>query len=136
MVTGTVDPGRRRVMGRTFSIRRVLAISIVLTLAGAGVLLIVGRPEAAGALTVSGGVAIINLRWLDSFLGRLLQPGRARLDGRAVVTLLLRMGLILGVVAGLVLVGPGVGVAVGAGFTVPLIVLVVEGVRTIAEGES
>ena len=123
-------------MAERFSLSRVLVVSAGLLAVGALALLLSGRPGGAAALTVSGGVAIINLRWLDGFLERLLQPGRARFGGRTVAVMLLRMGLVLAVVSGLLLYRPEDGVAVGVGFTLPLLVLVFEGVRTTVEGES
>jgi len=100
-------------MAERFSLSRVLVVSAGLLAVGALALLLSGRSGGAAALTVSGGVAIINLRWM-----------------------LLRMGLVLAVVSGLLLYRPEDGVAVGVGFTLPLLVLVFEGVRTTVEGES
>ncbi len=125
-----------RTMARPFSLRRVLLVSAAFLGTVAVGLLLSGRGGTALALTLSGGVAIINLRWLDGFLGTLLQPGRAQFGGGTIAVLLLRMGLVLAVVSGLLLYRPAEGVAVGAGFTLPLLVLVFEGVRTTVEGES
>ncbi len=123
-------------VGRPFSLARVLVISGVLLGAGALGLLLAGRPGSALSLTLSGGVAIINLRWLDTFVTGVVQPGRVRVGGRVVMTMLLRMGLVLAVVAGLLLIRPAEGVAVGGGFTLPILVLVFEGIRSTVEGES
>ena len=119
-----------------FSVRRVGRIAAAVLGLGAGGLLLLGRWESALSLTAAGGVAIINLRWLDAVVERLIQPDKPRLERGTLLRLIVRMGL-LGVVAvGLVVIPRVDAMAVAAGFTVPLVVLLAEGVRSSLEEEG
>ncbi len=112
---------------------RVAAWAVGVLAAG---LALLGRWESAVSLTASGGVAIINLRWLDAVVERLIQPGRPRFERGTMLKLALRMGLLGAVVVAIVLVRSVDAVAVAAGFTVPVAVLLAEGVRSAREGEG
>ncbi len=103
---------------------------------GSACLLLLGRWESALSLTAAGGVAIINLRWLDAVVERLIQPDKPRIERGTLLRLMVRIGL-LGVVAvGLVAIPRADAMAVAAGFTVPLVVLLAEGVRSSLEEEG
>jgi hypothetical protein len=112
---------------------RVAAWAVGVLAAG---LALLGRWESAVSLTASGGVAIINLRWLDGVVERVIQPGRPRFERGTMRKLALRMGLLGAVVVAIVLVRSVDAVAVAAGFTVPVAVLLAEGVRSAREGEG
>lgn len=112
---------------------RVAAWAVGVLAAG---LALLGRWESAVSLTASGGVAIINLRWLDGVVERVIQPGRPRFERGTMLKLALRMGLLGAVVVAIVLVRSVDAVAVAAGFTVPVAVLLAEGVRSAREGEG
>lgn len=119
-----------------FSVRRVGRIAAAVLGVGAGGMLLLGWWESALSLTASGGVAIINLCWLDGVVERLIQPDKPRLERGTLLRLVVRMGL-LGVVAvGLVVIPRVDAMAVAAGFTVPLVVLLAEGVRSSLEEEG
>lgn len=116
-----------------FSVARVGKVAAVAVGAMAAACALLGRWESALSLTGAGGVAIINLRWLDAVVERLIQPGRPRLERGTILKLVLRMGLLGVVVAAMLLVRRVDPVAVAAGFTVPVAVLLVEGARSARE---
>jgi hypothetical protein len=67
--------------------RRVLAGGTLLTLAAASVVVWMGKPWSALALTVTASVGMINGLWLERVLATVLQPGKARISlGVVVVT--------------------------------------------------
>ena len=53
------------------------------------------------SLTGAGAVAIINFRWLEVVLQRVIQPGRPRFDRSSVLRTLGRMGLLAGLLGAL-----------------------------------
>jgi hypothetical protein len=110
--------------------RRVVRTSWVLVGIGAiGMLILRKSLPAAVSLTAAGGVAIINFRWLEAVLERVLQPGKPQFDGRSVLTIVGRMALFAGLFAALLLI-PGIDfVAVALGFSALVIALVFEGLR-------
>jgi hypothetical protein len=73
--------------------RRALAVAVVLTLASSSLVLWLGKPWSALALTITAGVSMINGFWLEGLLTEILQPGRARLARRAAVLLVARWAL-------------------------------------------
>jgi hypothetical protein len=118
-----------------FSARRVSRTAAGLVAAGAiGELIL--RKSFAGALslTAAGAVAIINFRWLEAVLQRVIQPGQPRFDRRSVATFAGRLALFAGVFAALLVV-PGIDfVAVALGFTTLVVALILEGLRWGAVG--
>jgi hypothetical protein len=118
-----------------FSAKRITRTAAALVVIGAiGELIL--RKSFAGALslTAAGAVAIINFRWLEAVLQRVIQPGRPRFDRRSVVTIAARLVLFAGVFAALLVV-PGIDfVAVAIGFTTLVVALIVEGLRWGAVG--
>jgi len=112
---------------RPFSMARVERLAAVGVAAGGILAWAVGGIAAALSLTGSGAVAIINLRWLDVVVERAIQPGGPRIDARAALRYGLRL-VLLGAVLAAVRWMPRVEpVAVAAGFSIPLVFLVGEG---------
>ena len=112
---------------RGFSMGRVVRAAAVAVAVMGAVVLVARGPWAAASLTGAGAVAIINLRWLDVVVGRVIQPGGPRIDTRAALRYGLRLVLLGAVVAAprwLPRVEPA---AVAAGLTIPLVFLVREG---------
>ncbi|MCJ7440490.1 MAG: hypothetical protein MUO25_02750 [Thermoanaerobaculaceae bacterium] len=73
--------------------RRAVASGAVLTLAAASLVVWLGKPWSALALTVTSAVGMINGLWLEGLLADILQPGRARLARGAVALLVARWAL-------------------------------------------
>jgi len=120
-----VPAERDRIFGR-----RVVRTTWVLLATGAICELIL-RKSVPGALslTVAGGVAIINFRWLEAVLSRVLQPGKPQFDGRSVLTIAARFALLGGLLAALLLVPAVDFVAVALGFSALVVALIIEGIR-------
>jgi hypothetical protein len=113
-----------------FSGRRVVILAGVLVIVGAVVELIVRHSiESALSLTGAGVVAIINFRWLEALVGRVIQPGKPQVDSGSVLRFLARLALLGLVMAALVLVPRVDGVAIVLGFSSVVVALIVEGVR-------
>jgi len=85
--------------------------------------------DGALSLTGAGGVAIINFRWLDALVWRVIQPGRPRLDLGSALRFLARLALLSGVMAAILLVPRVDGVAVALGFSALVVALLMEGVH-------
>jgi hypothetical protein len=119
----------------SFSSRRVALIALGLIVTGGSVeLLILNSPAGAASLTVAGVLAIINFRWLEIALERMLEPGRHQLSKRIILGLGLKMVLPL-CGFGLLLMVPHVEpVAVAAGFTTVVVAIVAEAVRWAGTG--
>jgi hypothetical protein len=115
--------------------RRVARTSWILILVGAFTLLILRQSvPAAVSLTAAGGVAIINFRWLEAILLRVLQPGKPQFDGRSVLRIIGRLALFAGIFAALLLV-PGIDfIAVALGFSTLVVAVIFEGLRWGAVG--
>ncbi len=128
--TMTIDMGPARSDGDGLFGRRVARTSWVLVAVGAiGMLILRKSLPAAVSLTAAGGVAIINFRWLEAVLQRVLQPGKPQFDSRSVLTIVGRLALFAGLFAVLLLV-PGIDfVAVALGFSALVAALIIEGLR-------
>jgi len=115
--------------------RRVARTTWVLVIIGAiGELILRKSLPGAVSLTAAGGVAIINFRWLEAVLLRVLQPGKPQFDGRSVLTIIGRLALFAGIFAALLLV-PGIDfIAVALGFSTLVVALIIEGLRWGAVG--
>ena len=110
--------------------RRVMRTTSILVAAGAIAELILRQsPSGAVSLTAAGGVAIINFRWLEAVLVRVLQPGQPQFDGRSVLTIAARFALFGGLFAALLLVPAVDFVAVALGFSALVVALIFEGLR-------
>ncbi len=73
--------------------RRALASGSMLTLAAASLVVWLGKPWSALALTVTAAIAMINGLWLEGLLVGMLQPGKARVTRGAVTVLVARWAL-------------------------------------------
>jgi hypothetical protein len=73
--------------------RRAVAGGLLLTLAAASLVVWLGKPWSALALTVTAAIAMINGLWLEGLLGGMLQPGKARVTRGAVALLVARWAL-------------------------------------------
>ena len=116
--------------GGEFSFRRVLRIAAVLVVLGAAVELVLFRTwMGALSLTAAGLVAMINFRWLEVIVHRVVQPGKTQFDGSTVLRILGRLTLLAGILAALVILPRVDAVAVAFGFSTLVVALVVEGLR-------
>lgn len=123
-------PSRTPPDGRGFSARRVLWITGTLVVFGAVIELVLFRTwMGALSLTAAGVVAMINFRWLEVIVHRVLQPGKADLDRWTVLRVLGRLFLLACVLAALLFVPRIDPVAVMLGFSALVVALVVEGLR-------
>ena len=117
-----------------FSPVRVSILATVLVVIGAVIELAVLRsPAGALSLTSAGCVAIINFRWLEAVIQRVVQAGSPKFDRRSVVLISGRMLLFASLMAALMLVPQIDPVAVALGFSALVIALVIEGLRTSPE---
>ncbi len=113
-----------------FSALRVVRIAGVLVVLGAAVELVLFRTwMGALSLTAAGLVAMINFRWLEVIVHRVVQPGKPRFDGWTVLRILGRLTLLAGILAALLLVPRVDAVAVAFGFSTLVVALVIEGLR-------
>ena len=113
-----------------FSTDRVVRITAVLVVLGAVVELVLFRTWiGALCLTAAGLVAMINFRWLEVIVHRVVQPGKARFDRWTVLRILGRLTLLAGMLAALMLVPRIDAIAVAVGFTTLVVALVIEGLR-------
>lgn len=124
--TMTINP----VEGEEFEASRVVRLTAVLVAIGAIAELAIWRSiPGALSLTLAGAVAIINFRWLDVVLQRVLQPGQPRYDSGSVVRIFARLSLLAVVFAAILLVPSVDAVAVALGFSALVVALIVEGLR-------
>ena len=80
-------------------------------------------------MTAAGTVAIINFRWLEVIVDRVVQPGKPTYDHSSILQITARLALLACVLAALVWVPQIDPVAVALGFSALVVALVVEGVR-------
>ena len=80
-------------------------------------------------MTAAGVVAIINFRWLEVIVHRVLQPGKAQLDRWTLLRIIGRLLLLACILAALMLVPRIDPVAVTLGFSALVVALVIEGLR-------
>jgi hypothetical protein len=113
-----------------FSTARVLRTAAVLVVVGALAELVLFRTwMGAMSLTAAGLVAMINFRWLEVIVHRLVQPGKPRLDSWTVLRIFGRLSLLAGIFAALLVVPRVDPVAVAVGFSTLVVALVIEGLR-------
>ena len=118
-----------------FSTARVLRTTAVLVLLGALIELVLFRTwMGAVSLTAAGLVAMINLRWLEVIVHRVVQPGTSRFDRWTVLRILGRMALLAGLFAALLAVPRVDPVAVAVGFSTLVAALIIEGLRQVRVG--
>ena len=116
--------------GAEFSTERVVRITAFLVVLGAVVELVLFRTwMGAFCLTAAGLVAIINFRWLEVIVHRVVQPGKPRLDRWAVMRFLGRL-ILLAIIFAAFLVIPRIdAVAVAFGFSTLVVAIIIEGLR-------
>ena len=113
-----------------FSSNRVLRFAAILVGVGAVAELVLFRTwMGALSLTAAGLVAMINFRWLEVIVDRVVQPEKPRFDRWTVLRILGRLTLLAGILAALLLVPRVDPVAVALGFTTLVVALVIEGLR-------
>lgn len=113
-----------------FDLDRVVRMAWILVFLGLAVELVIFRSMSGGlSLTGAGTVAIINFRWLEVVVHRVVQPGRPSYDLRSILRIIGRFALLGVMLAALVWVPQIDPVAVAVGFSAPVAALVVEGVR-------
>lgn len=113
-----------------FSSGRVAFLAALLTVVG-GVAygIFCGSVSAGLSLTGAGAVAIINFRWLEVVLARVVQPGAPQFDFGSALRIFGRMAL-FGVLMAALLWVPNIdAVGVALGFSALVIALVVEAFR-------
>jgi hypothetical protein len=111
-------------------VRRVARTAWGLVMIGAAAELILRKSlPGAVSLTVAGAVAIINFRWLETVLQRVVQSGQPRFDLGSVARIVGRLVLFAGVFAALLWVPHLEPVAVALGFSALVAAIVVEGAR-------
>ena len=116
--------------GTEFSTDRVVWITASLVVLGAVVELVLFRTwMGAFCLTAAGLVAIINFRWLEVIVHRVVQPGKPRLDRWTVMRFLGRL-ILLAIIFAAFLVIPRIdAVAVAFGFSTLVVAIIIEGLR-------
>ena len=116
--------------GDAFSPRRVVRNTAVLVAVGAaGELLLARSPAGALSLTAAGVVAIINFRWLEVIVHRVVQPGKPRLDRWTVLRFLGRLILLAIIFAAFLMIPRIDAVAVAFGFSTLVLAIIIEGLR-------
>ena len=115
-----------------FSTSRVIRITAVLVVLGAVVELVLFRTwMGALCLTAAGLVAMINFRWLEVIVHRVVQPGKPRFDRWTVLRFLGRLTLLAIIFAAFLLIPRIDAVAVAFGFSTLVVAIVIEGLRQV-----
>jgi hypothetical protein len=113
-----------------FSTDRVIRTTAILVFLGAVVELVLFRTwMGAFCLTAAGLVAIVNFRWLEVIVHRVVQPGKPRFDRWTVLRFLGRLILLVAIFAAFLLVPRIDAVAVALGFSTLVVAIVIEGLR-------
>ena len=113
-----------------FSTRRVVRTAALLVIFGALAELVLFRTWiGAICLTGAGLVAMINFRWLEVIVHRVVQPDRPRFDRWTLLRLLGRVTLLAIVFAAFLIVPRIDPVAVALGFSTLVVALIFEGLR-------
>ena len=121
--------------GDDFSTSRVIRVTAYLVFLGAVAELVLFRTWiGALSLTAAGLVAMINFRWLEVIVHRVVQPEKPRLDRWTVLRFLGRL-ILLAIIFAAFLVIPRIdAVAVAFGFSTLVIAIVIEGLRQVRVG--
>jgi hypothetical protein len=113
-----------------FSLEKVVRLAWVFVFLGAvSELVIFLSISGALCLTAAGTVAIINFRWLEVVIERVVQPGTPRYDLSSILRIIGRFALLAGVLAAVAWLPQIDPVAIVLGFSAPVAALIVEGVR-------
>jgi hypothetical protein len=111
-------------------IKRVSRTAWGLVILGAAAELILRKsPAGAASLTGAGAVAIINFRWLEAVIQRVVQPGQPSFDKRSILRIVGRLALFAGMFAALLWVPRIDPIAVALGFSALVGALIIEGIR-------
>ena len=113
-----------------FSGKRVALLAAAISIVG-GLAYGLFRHSFSGglSLTAAGAVAIINFRWLEVVLMRVVQPDVPQFDGGSALRLLGRMALFGVLMAALLWVPDIDAIGVALGFSALVIALVIEAFR-------
>ena len=113
-----------------FSPARVLVLTAVLSIVG-GVVWGLYRHSFSSAfsLTGTGALAMINFRWLELILSRVLQGDAPRVGAGAVLRFLGRMVVLALLLAALLWIPSIDGIGVVLGYSALVVALIVEGLR-------
>jgi hypothetical protein len=115
-----------------FSTRRVIRITAFLVFLGAVAELVLFRTwMGALSLTAAGLVAMINFRWLELIVHRVVQPGKPRLDRWTALRFLGRLTLLAIIFAAFLVIPRIDAVAVAFGFSTLVVAIVIEGLRQV-----
>lgn len=113
-----------------FSFKRVVRLAWILVFVGAlSELVIFLSISGALCLTAAGSVAIINFRWLEMVIERVVQPGKPRYDLSSIFRIIGRFALLACVLAAIAWLPQIDPVAIVLGFSAPVAALIFEGVR-------
>jgi hypothetical protein len=108
----------------------VLWITAGLVVLGAAIELVLFRTwKGALSLTAAGLVAMINFRWLEVIVDRVVRPGKSQIDRWTVARIFGRLTLLAGVFAALMMVPQFDPVAVTFGFSALVVAILIEGLR-------
>ena len=122
--------GRARRERDAFSPARVVQTAAILVFGGALAELVLFRTwMGAMSLTAAGLVAMINFRWLEVIVHRVVQPGKPRLDRWTVLRFLGRLTLLAIIFAAFLVIPRIDAVAVAFGFSTLVVAIVIEGLR-------
>lgn len=123
MVRADIAPG-------VFSARRVQHLAGIISIIGGLAYGLFRHSFSSGlSLTTAGAVAIINFRWLEVVLARVVQPGAPQFDLGSALRIFGRMSLFGVLMAALLWVPTIDAVGVALGFSALVIALVVEAFR-------
>lgn len=113
-----------------FSLEKVVRLAWVFVFLGAvSELVIFLSISGALCLTAAGTVAIINFRWLEMVVQRVVQADRPKYDLASIFRIIGRFALLAGVLAAVAWMPQIDPVAIVLGFSAPVAALIVEGVR-------
>ncbi len=113
-----------------FSFKKVVRLAWILVFVGAlSELVIFLSISGALCLTAAGSVAIINFRWLEMVIERVVQPGKPSYDLSSIFRIIGRFALLAVVLAAIAWLPHIDPVAIVLGFSAPVAALIVEGVR-------
>jgi len=118
-----------------FSTSRVIRVTAYLVFLGAVAELVLFRTWiGALSLTAAGLVAMINFRWLEVIVHRVVQPEKPRLDRWTVLRFFGRLMLLAFVFAAFLVIPRIDAVAVAFGFSTLVVAIVIEGLRQVRVG--
>lgn len=113
-----------------FSLGKVNRLAWIFVFLGAiSELVIFLSISGALCLTAAGTVAIINFRWLEMVVQRVVQADRPKYDLTSIFRIIGRFALLAGVLAAVAWMPQIDPVAIVLGFSAPVAALIVEGVR-------